>query len=213
MYRFLLRSILLIASVAFAHSGLSAQLQTILLFGDSLAAGYGLPQGKGWADLLQQRLQRENYAYRVVNASVSGETTLGGRNRLPDALAQHRPRIVILELGSNDGLRGQALDAMRENLQAMVRAARSSKASVLLVGMRLPPNYGPDYTEKFHASFAQVASQTHTALVPFLLDGFAANRDMFQADGIHPSVEAQSTMLDNVWDKLRPMLARPVRNP
>jgi acyl-CoA thioesterase I len=191
---------------------LSAQSAAIMVFGDSLSAGYGLPQGKGWVDLLQQRLQRENYAYRAVNASISGETTLGGRNRLGEALAQHHPRVVILELGANDGLRGQAPDAMRVNLFAMVRAARAARAKVLLVGMRIPPNYGPDYTEKFHAAFVAVAKQTRTPLVPFLLEGFADRRDLFQADGIHPGVQAQSIMLDNVWGRLRPMLTRPAQN-
>ena len=183
-----------------------------MVFGDSLSAGYGLPQGKGWVDLLQQRLQRDNYPYAVVNASISGETTLGGRNRFAAALAQHHPRIVVLELGANDGLRGQAPEAMRENLIAMVRAAQAAKTKVLLVGMRIPPNYGPDYTEKFHSSFVAVAKQTQTPLVPFLLDGFADRRELFQADGIHPDVEAQKLMLDNVWDKLRPLLTRPVHN-
>jgi acyl-CoA thioesterase-1 len=183
-----------------------------MVFGDSLSAGYGLPQGKGWVDLLQRRLQRENYTYRVVNASISGETSLGGRNRLADALTQHHPAIVILELGANDGLRGQAPEATRENLLAMVRAARAAKAKVLLVGMRIPPNYGPDYTEKFHASFVAVAHQTQTPLVAFLLEGFADRRDLFQADGIHPDVQAQSIMLDNVWGRLRPMLSRPAQN-
>ncbi len=203
---------LLLALAGLACQCLSAQPPAILVYGDSLSAGYGLPQGKGWADLLQQRLQRDNYAYRVVNASISGETTLGGRNRLADALAHHHPRIVILELGANDGLRGQAPDAMRENLLAMVRAAGAAKAEVLLVGMRVPSNYGPDYTEKFHASFVSVAKQTHTPLVAFLLEGFADRRDLFQADGIHPDVQAQSIMLDNVWVKLRPMLTRPAQN-
>jgi acyl-CoA thioesterase-1 len=191
---------------------LSAQSPVIMVFGDSLSAGYGLPQGKGWVDLLQQRLQRENYTYRVVNASISGETSLGGRNRLADALTQHHPVIVILELGANDGLRGQAPEATRENLLTMVRAARTAKAKVLLVGMRIPPNYGPDYTEKFHASFVAVANQTQTPLVAFLLEGFADRRDLFQADGIHPDVQAQSIMLDNVWGRLRPMLSRPAQN-
>ena len=191
---------------------LSAQSPVIMVFGDSLSAGYGLPQGKGWVDLLQQRLQRENYTYRVVNASISGETSLGGRNRLADALTQHHPVIVILELGANDGLRGQAPEATRENLLAMVRATRAAKAKVLLVGMRIPPNYGPDYTEKFHASFVAVANQTQTPLVAFLLEGFADRRDLFQTDGIHPDVQAQSIMLDNVWGRLRPMLSRPEQN-
>jgi acyl-CoA thioesterase I len=212
MYRSLLRSMLLLALVGFAPESLSAQPPAIMVFGDSLSAGYGLPQGKGWVDLLQRRLQHENYAYRVVNASISGETTLGGRNRLADALAQHHPRIVILELGANDGLRGQAPDAMRQNLFAMVRAAQAAKTKVLLVGMRVPPNYGPAYTEKFHASFVAVANQTRTPLVPFLLEGFADRRDLFQADGIHPDVEAQSMILDNVWGKLRPMLTRPAQD-
>ena len=203
---------LLLALVGFAPESLSAQPPAIMVFGDSLSAGYGLPQGKGWVDLLQRRLQHENYAYRVVNASISGETTLGGRNRLADALAQHHPRIVILELGANDGLRGQAPDAMRQNLFAMVRAAQAAKTKVLLVGMRVPPNYGPAYTEKFHASFVAVANRTRTPLVPFLLEGFADRRDLFQADGIHPDVEAQSMILDNVWGKLRPMLTRPAQD-
>jgi len=188
-----------------------AQPAVIMVLGDSLSAGYGLPQGKGWVDLLQQRLEREHYSYRVANASISGDTTLGGRNRVTDALAQYRPRIVILELGANDGLRGQALDAMRENLVAITRVCRAARAKVLLVGMRLPPNYGPDYTEKFHASFAAVAKQTRAPLAPFLLEGFAHRSDLFQADGIHPGVEAQNLMLDNVWAQLQPLLTRPAR--
>ncbi len=195
-----------------AATVMGAQPPAIMVFGDSLSAGYGLPQGKGWVDLLQQRLQRENYTYRVVNASISGDTTLGGRNRVAEALTQHRPRIVILELGSNDGLRGQPLDTMRDNLIAIARACRAAKAKVLLVGMRMPPNYGPDYTEKFQASFVVVAKQIRAPLVPFLLEGFAHRRDQFQADGIHPDVEAQKFMLDNVWAKLRPLLTRPVHN-
>ncbi len=195
-----------------AATVMGAQPPAIMVFGDSLSAGYGLPQGKGWVDLLQQRLQRESYTYRVVNASISGDTTLGGRNRVAEALAQHQPRIVILELGSNDGLRGQPLDAMRDNLIAIARACRAAKAKVLLVGMRMPPNYGPDYTEKFQASFVAVAKQIRAPLVPFLLERFAHRRDLFQADGIHPDVEAQKFMLDNVWDKLRPLLTRPVHN-
>jgi acyl-CoA thioesterase-1 len=211
MYRSWLRLIVLVP-LWLASVCPSAQSPVIMVFGDSLSAGYGLPQGKGWVDLLQRRLQRENYTYRVVNASISGETSLGGRNRLADALTQHHPAIVILELGANDGLRGQAPEATRENLLAMVRAARAAKAKVLLVGMRIPPNYGPDYTEKFHASFVAVAHQTQTPLVAFLREGFADRRDLFQADGIHPDVQAQSIMLDNVWGRLRPMLSRPAQN-
>ncbi len=180
----------------------------ILVFGDSLSAGYGLPQGKGWADLLQQRIEQQHYRYRVINTSISGETTLGGRNRLAQVLAQYHPHIVILELGSNDALRGQPLDALRDNLVQMVRACRAAKAKVLLVGMRIPPNYGPDYTEKFYATFQTVAKATRVSLVPFLLQGFAERRDMFQADGLHPGVAAQNLVLDNIWRPLQPMLTR-----
>jgi acyl-CoA thioesterase-1 len=190
---------------------LAADTPVILVFGDSLSAGYGLPQGKSWANLLQQRLREQGYEYRVANASISGETTLGGRNRLAQALAEHRPQIVIIELGPNDALRGQPLDAMRENLRQMVRASQTAKAKVVLVGMRIPPNYGPDYTEKFHASFATVAKESHAALVPFLFDGFAERREMFQSDGLHPAVEAQSLMLDNVWKALKPLLHKPAQ--
>jgi len=178
----------------------------ILVFGDSLSAGYGLPQGRGWVDLLQNKLDAEKFDYRVVNASISGETTLGGRNRLPAALKQHRPDVVVLELGSNDGLRGQPLEAMRDNLVAMIQASRRAGSRVLVVGMRIPPNYGPDYTRKFHATFETVARLERAALVPFLLDGFAEKRELFQEDGIHPNQQAQARMLDSVWKALRPML-------
>jgi acyl-CoA thioesterase I len=194
-----------------ADVGLAAETPVIMVFGDSLSAGYGLPQGKGWVDLLKQRLDQQSYGYHVVNASISGETTLGGRNRLAQALADHRPRVVIIELGSNDGLRGQPLDAMRENLVQMVRASQAAKAKVMLVGMRIPPNYGQDYTEKFRASFEFVAKTTHVPLTPFLLEGFADRRDMFQADGLHPAVEGQILMLDNIWKQLKPLLVKPVR--
>jgi acyl-CoA thioesterase-1 len=183
-----------------------AQPPVILVFGDSLSAGYGLPQGKGWVDLLRQRLQQSASTYQVVNASISGETTLGGRNRLGSVLATHHPQIVILELGANDALRGQPLVEVRENLLRMVRAAQAGGARVLLVGMRIPPNYGPDYTKKFQALYPEVARQTKTAYVPFLMEGFANERNMFQADGVHPTAQAQQQMLDNVWSKLSGLL-------
>lgn len=188
-----------------------AQQPAIMVFGDSLSAGYGLPQGKGWVDLLQQRIEEEKYRYRVVNASISGETTLGGRNRLAQVLAQFHPHIVIIELGPNDALRGQPLDAMRDNLVHMARACQAAKAKVLLVGMRIPPNYGPDYTERFYDTFRGVAKTIGVPLVPFLLEGFAERRDMFQADGMHPGVAAQSLMLDNVWKALQPILTASVQ--
>jgi acyl-CoA thioesterase-1 len=183
-----------------------AQPPVILVFGDSLSAGYGLPQGKGWVDLLRQRLQQNNSPYQVVNASISGETTLGGRSRLASVLAAHRPQVVILELGGNDALRGQSLSTVRENLVRMVRAAQAAKARVLLVGMRIPPNYGPDYTKKFQAIYGEVARQTKAEVVPFLMEGFADQREMFQSDGVHPAVQAQGQMLENVWAKLGKML-------
>lgn len=176
------------------------------MFGDSLSAGYGLPQGRSWVDLLQNKLDREGFDFRVVNASISGETTLGGRNRLPAALKQHRPDIVILELGANDGLRGQPLDLMRANLDAMVQASRKAGARVLIVGVRIPPNYGPTYTGKFHAVFAEVARKRKVALVPFLLEGFADQRELFQSDGIHPNEQAQALMMETVWKALHPLL-------
>ena len=186
-----------------------AQQPAILVFGDSLSAGYGLPQGKGWVDLLRQRLQNNGSNHEVVNASISGETTLGGRSRLAGVLAAHRPQIVILELGANDALRGQSLATVRENLIRMVRDCQAAKARVLLVGMRIPPNYGPDYTKKFQDIYAEVAQQTKATLVPFLMAGFADRRDMFQSDGVHPAVAAQAQMLDNVWARLSGMLSGP----
>jgi len=175
-----------------------------------LSAEYGLPRDSGWVKLLADKLAKlgpEGAAqYNVVNASISGETTSGGRTRLPALLGQHRPAIVIIELGGNDGLRGLPLQAMRENLNAMVDASRKAGARVLLVGLRIPPNYGRDYTERFFATFADVARESKAALAPFLLDGFADQAEMFQGDRIHPTVKAQQKMLDNVWPHLQPLL-------
>ncbi len=142
-----------------------------------------------------------------MNASISGETTLGGRNRLPAALQEHRPAIVILELGANDGLRGQPINLMRDNLDAMVQASRRAGAKVLIIGVRIPPNYGPTYTRKFQSVFAEVARKRNAALVPFLLEGFADRRELFQADGIHPSEQAQPRMVETAWQGLQPLLA------
>jgi acyl-CoA thioesterase-1 len=184
-----------------------APAATVLVYGDSLSAGYGLPREQGWAALLARRLQQERLDYKVANASISGETTLGGLNRIEAALKAHRPAVVILALGANDGLRGQDLDAMRRNLEAIVAACRRAGARVLLVGMRLPPNYGTDYAGKFHRTFVELAAQRKLPLVPFLLEGFADKPAFFQADGIHPTAEAQPLMLDTVWKALRPLLA------
>lgn len=181
---------------------------TILVFGDSLSVGYGLPQGAGWVNFLQQRLQQEKLDYKVINASISGETTLGGKNRIASMLKQHHPAIVIVELGANDGLRGGSIATMRANLIAIVNACYWYGAQVLLVGMELPPNYGIDYVRKFHAAFASIAQTHHIPLVPFLLAGFADNPAQFQADGLHPIAAAQPRMLDNVWKQLRIMTAK-----
>jgi acyl-CoA thioesterase-1 len=180
----------------------------VLIYGDSLSAGYGLPQDKGWVALLADRLRAEKFDYRVVNASVSGETTLGGANRLEAVLAQHRPAIVVIELGGNDGLRGLSLATTRQNLETMLRTATGAGARPLLIGMQLPPNYGTAYTRKFQTLFEEVAREQKTPLVPFMLAGFGEKREYFQADGIHPTAEAQPLMLDNIWPLLRPMLAR-----
>jgi len=182
--------------------------RALLVFGDSLSAGYGLPQEKGWVNLLADRLQSEKLGYRVVNASLSGETTLGGVNRIEAALVQHRPLVVIVELGGNDGLRGLSLDSTRMNLKTMVEAIRRAGAHALLVGMQLPPNYGTTYTRKFQALFEEVARQQNVPLVPFMLAGFGDKREYFQSDGIHPTAQAQPMILDNIWPVLRPMLNR-----
>lgn len=199
----------LVAAPAYAQQSAalpSGSAAVLLVVGDSLSSGYGLPAGRGWVDLLQQRLVDEKLDCRVVNASISGDTTLGGRNRLQALLRQHHPRVVVIELGANDGLRGQPVAAMRDNLTAMVQASRKSGAQVLLVGMQIPPNYGQQYTRKFHAAYAEVARVERVALVPFLLDGFADRRELFQSDGIHPDQPAQRLMLDTVWQHLEPLL-------
>ena len=197
---------LLFASPAVAAA---ASVPVILILGDSVSAGYGLPTGSGWPALLQQRLVAERYAYTVLNASISGDTTAGGRARLGALLEQHRPAITVIELGGNDGLRGGSIDAMRQNLDAMVAAAQKTGSRVLLVGLRMPPNYGPTYVQRFGATFAEVAKARKVALVPFLFEGLADNDAMFQSDRIHPVRAAQPQLLDNVWRELKPLLGTP----
>lgn len=179
---------------------------TIMVYGDSLSAGYGLPQEQGWVNLLQNKLQAEKTDYKVVNLSISGETTLGGKNRIAQALEAHRPAIVILALGANDGLRGQDLDAMRANLEAIIQTCRRFNARVVLIGMRLPPNYGANYGEKFHQVFVDLARRRKLPLVPFLLEGFGDDLTVFQPDGFHPAAPAQARMMETVWKTLRPLL-------
>ena len=190
----------------FVLFGGATQAGTILVWGDSLSAGYQLRIEQAWPTLLQTRLADEGFPHRVVNASVSGETTSGGLTRLPAALAEHQPDLFILELGANDGLRGLQPRLMAENLEIMIQAARETGAQVLLVGMRMPPNYGPAFTRRFEQAFRDVADANDVPLLPFLLEGFAERPEMFLPDGIHPNAEAQYIILDTVWEYLLPML-------
>lgn len=199
----LLRSMVLLCVLLL---GGAASASTILVWGDSLSAGYGLRADQSWPSLLQQRLRERGSDARVVNASISGETSAGGRSRLPAAIERHRPDLLILALGANDGLRGLPLQPMRSNLRAMIDTARGAGAHVLLVGMRLPPNYGPSYATKFQESFSVLAADTGVALLPFLLESVAARREYFQDDGLHPTADAQPLILDSVWRRLEPML-------
>lgn len=179
---------------------------TLLILGDSISAAYGMDMSEGWVSLLQRRLQTQGYEHVVVNASISGETTEGGLSRLPALLAQHRPELVIIELGGNDGLRGYPIDQLTANLQRMTQLAQDGGARVLLLPMEIPPNMGPRYTKMFRSSFAAVAHATQAVLGPFLLDKVAVNPKLMQADGIHPTQDAQRILLDNVWPILKEQL-------
>ena len=179
---------------------------TILVFGDSLSASYGIGQKEGWVALLQERLRKNGADYTVANASISGETSSGGASRIAAALAREKPKLVILALGANDGLRGLPVAQLRDNLGAIVRAAQASGSKVLLVGMRMPPNYGLGYTREFEDAFRQLARQYKVPLLPFLLESVADKPALFQPDQLHPSAQAQPALLDNVWKVLRPML-------
>jgi acyl-CoA thioesterase I len=182
--------------------------RTLLVFGDSLSAAYGLQAEQGWVTQLQRRLQSQGYGYRVVNASVSGETTVGGRNRIERALSQHKPRLVLLELGANDGLRGLPVKEMRENLAFMIDTIKRSGARVLLLGIRIPPNYGLQYTQAFEAVYAGLARDKNAPLLPFLLEGIALDGRFMQPDGLHPNAQGQPLVLANVWPVLKPLLER-----
>ncbi len=199
----LLQILLLIALPALSAQ---AEARVILVLGDSLSSAYGLDVDAGWVQLLQKRLDNKNAGYRVVNASISGDTTKGGVARLPSALQKHEPEVVVVELGGNDGLRGLPLRETRTNLERIIVEAKKAGARVLLLGMRLPPNYGPAYTGSFHAMYEELAAQHGVARVPFLLDGVGGVNGMMQADGIHPVADAQPLMLDNVWPHLEPLL-------
>jgi acyl-CoA thioesterase-1 len=184
----------------------ATQASPILVFGDSLSAGLGLRPEDGWVPLLQKRLQAQGYVTPVVNASVSGETSGGGLQRLPRALALHKPSLVILELGANDGLRGLPIAETRGNLEKMIGMAQHAGAQVLFVGMRLPPNYGARYTADFSQMFADIAQGDHLPYVPFLLESVALEPDFMQADGLHPSARGTPIILDTVWPRLLPLL-------
>jgi len=203
--RRLLAALLALPLLMLAASAYSAP-KTLLVLGDSLSAEYGLARGSGWVALLDKRLQQEKIGVGVVNASISGETTIGGKTRLPALLSKHAPDVVIIELGANDALRGLQLSATQANLQALIDMARAAKAKVVLVGMQIPPNYGADYTNKFSQLFPAAAKQNKTALVPFFLKDVADKPALFQADRMHPNEQAQQTLLDNVWPALKPLL-------
>ena len=180
--------------------------KTLLVVGDSLSAEYGIARGSGWVALLEQKLQAQKIAASIVNASVSGETTSGGRTRLPALLTKHKPDIVVIELGANDGLRGLPVAAADANLRAMVSAARKAEAQVLLVGMQIPPNYGRDYADKFSAMFGAISRDEKVPLAPFMLAGVADKADLFQADRLHPLATAHPVILNNIWPSLAPLL-------
>ncbi|MEO8143906.1 MAG: arylesterase [Betaproteobacteria bacterium] len=186
----------------------AAQGHTLLVYGDSLSAAYGMPEQRGWVALLGARLKRERPDYNVVNASISGETTAGGLARIDAVLERHKPQIVILALGANDGLRGLPIGAMKKNLEAIIARAQKAGARILVAGMRMPPNYGETYAQAFENAFAEVAKTSRTALLPFLMEGFAEKTELFQADRIHPSESAQPAMLTNVWKPLAPLLRK-----
>jgi len=192
----------------FAAQVAAAPDRTILVLGDSLSAAYGLRTGEGWVALLQKRLQTQGYGYRVVNASVSGETSTGGLQRLPRALELHKPAVVILELGANDALRGLPLSVTRDNLGKITGLAKASGAQVVLVGMRIPPNYGPRYTAELERMYKDLARREKLRLVPFFLERVALREDLMQADGLHPTATAQPLLLDTLWPTLRPLLRR-----
>ena len=198
-----MKSILCAALLAFSGAAISAP--TILVFGDSLSAAYGIPQSAGWVALLGERLKQRKSDYTVANASISGETSAGGAARIAKALASAKPAIVIVQLGANDGLRGLSVPEMKKNLAAIVQASKREGARVVLVGMQLPPNYGVPYVNQFRAAFGDLAKEERVPLVPFLLEGLD-KREQFQGDNLHPTAAAQPILLENVWRKLPAMM-------
>jgi acyl-CoA thioesterase-1 len=194
------------AATAPAQTPAVSAKPVIVVLGDSLSAEYGLPRNTGWVELLRHRLADQRLDYSVANASISGDTTSGGRARLPVLLERLKPSVVIVELGANDALRGVPLSTTEDNLRTIVEQAQQAHAKVMLIGMYVPPNYGPEYTQKFHGMYATLSQQLHVPLVPFLLAGIADKPEMFQADQNHPTQQAQPVLLDNVWPVLKPLL-------
>ena len=204
-----LQWLLVSVSIVFsAQVWAQAPAPVLLVLGDSISASYGLAKGEGWVDLLAARLEEKGYRERVVNASISGDTTAGGRARLPALLREHRPSIVVIELGGTDALRGGNLQATRENLDAMVAAVQAARAKPLIVGMKVPPNYGASYARTFDGLFTEVAKARRAPVVPYVFEGFGEDLAQFQADRIHPGAAAQARILDNVWPALVPLLTR-----
>jgi acyl-CoA thioesterase-1 len=203
----ILQSISLVAFALCTPSAYSAS-KTMLVLGDSLSAEYGLARGTGWVPLLQKRLRNEKIDATIANASISGETTSGGKARLQELLGKYRPSVVVIELGANDALRGLSLTATKANLRSMIIESQKANAKVLLVGMQIPPNYGGDYAKQFSGLYPSLAKETKSSLVPFFLESVASKPALFQADRIHPTAEAQPMMLDTVWPYLKPLLIK-----
>ncbi|PKO45149.1 MAG: arylesterase [Betaproteobacteria bacterium HGW-Betaproteobacteria-22] len=204
----LVRPGLLCISLAALPAYADTAYPKILVYGDSLSAAYGIPKQQGWAALLQKKIHTQNYRYTVINASISGETTSGGSTRINSTLAKTKPEIVILALGSNDGLRGLPIAEMKNNLHQIITACKKQGAKVLIVGMKMPPNYGTQYTGAFYQSFNALSRQHNAPLVPFMLENIATNPERMQKDGLHPNAEGQAILLENIWPKLQLLLKR-----
>ncbi len=198
--------VLSLITTALPYHSMAAEMPTILIYGDSLSAGFGLLQGEEWPALMHEQAQQEGAHFKLVNASISGETTSGGLSRLPAILNKHQPDFMVLELGANDGLRGQSLKEMRSNLSAMITLSQKNNASVLLIGMKIPPNYGKRYSQDFEQSFMTLSQNHKVNFVPFILENIAGKPDLNLTDGIHPNKEAQQLVLDNIWPSLKPMI-------